>query len=144
MRYVPAKPYSLRLDPSAIRRLSEEAGRLGVPARTLAQDLVEEGLRMRRHPIIRFVDRAAGRRAVVAHRPRLTVAGVVETLQDNSGDVAEAAAFLDLTVADLERVLDYYAEFRHEVDAEIAYRLEVADREERLWRERERLLARSR
>lgn len=144
MSYVPSKPYSLRLDPRTIRRLSEEAGRLGMPARTLAQDLVEEGLRVRRHPIIRFVDRAAGRRASVAHRPRLAVAGVVQTVQDNDGDVAAAAAFLDLAVADLEMVLAYYAEFRDEVDAEIAHQLEVADREERLFHERERLLARSR
>ena len=143
MRYMPSKPYSLRLDPTTIRRLSEEAGRVRVPARTLAQDLVEEGRRMRRHSIIRDLARAAGRRASGAHRPRLTVAAVVETVQDST-DLAEAAESLDLSVTDLERVLDYYAEFRDEIDAEIARRLEVADREERLFRERERLLARPR
>ena len=143
MRYMPSTPYSLRLAPSTIRRLAEESGRLGVPARTLAQDLVEEGLRMRRHAIVRFVERAGGRRTVVAHRPRLSVAAVVETVQD-SADLPEAAASLGLSLTEIERVLDYYAEFRDEVDDEIARRMEIADREERLFRERERLLARSR
>lgn len=143
LRYMSTpKPYSLRLDPTTIRRLSEEAGRRRMPARTLAQDLVDEGLRMRRHPIIRFVDRAAGRRAALVRRPRLSVAAVVETVQD-SRDVAEAADYLSLSVGDVERVLDYYAEFREEIDAEVTDRLGYADREERLWREREGLKARS-
>lgn len=139
MRYMPSRPYSLRLAPTTIRRLSEEASRLGVPARTLAQGLVEEGIRMRRHPGIVFVDRAAGRRAALARRPRLAVAAVIETIQD-SADLDEAADYLSLDRRELERVLDYYAEFREEVDAEIERRQETADREERLWRERQGLL----
>lgn len=135
------RPYSLRLGPNTIRRLSEEAGRLRVPARTLAQELVEEGLRVRRHPGITFVDRAAGRRASLTRRPRLSVAQVVQTVRA-SADLMEAADYLDLSVTDLERVLDYYAEFTDEIDAEIERQQEVADREERLFRERERLLKR--
>ncbi len=141
MRYVPAKPYSLRLDPTTIRRLSEEAGRIGVPARTLAQDLVEEGIRMRRHPGIAFIDRAAGRRASLARRPRLAVAAVIETVQDSAG-LDEAADSLSLDRREIDRVLAYYAEFREEVDAEIERRQEYADREERLWRERQSLFQR--
>lgn len=133
---MPSQPYSLRLDPATIRRLSEEAGRLRVPARTLAQDLVEEGLRMRRHPIVRFVDRAAGRRACLVRRPRLSVANVIQTVRVST-DLDEAADYLSLERSELERVLDYYAEFREEIDAEIQREREYAEREERLWRERE-------
>jgi len=136
VRYVPSKPYSLRLDPTTIRRLSEEAGRLRVPARTLAQDLVEEGLRMRRHPIIRFVDRAAGRRACLVRRPRLTVANVIETVRA-SADLDEAGRYLQLERRELDQVLAYYAEFRAEVDAEIERTHELATRERQLWRERQ-------
>jgi len=142
MRYMPAKPYSLRLDPSTIRRLSEEAERLRVPARTLAQDLVEEGLRMRRHPGIFFVTRAAGGRyASLARRPRLKVSNVVETVQDSTG-LDEAAGSLDLSRIELGQALGYYAEFRDEIDAEIAREEEYVDREERLWRERQGLVTR--
>ncbi len=136
-----SRPYSLRLGAATIRRLAEEAGRLRVPPRTLAQELVEEGLRMRRHPTIRFVDRAAGRRASVAHRPRLSVGNVVETVRA-SRDLDEAADYLGLPRRDLDQVLDYYAEFRAEVDAEIERLQEIADREERAYRERQRVLAR--
>lgn len=135
---MPAKPYSLRLDPSTIRRLSEEAARGGVAARTLAQDLVEEGLRMRRHPTIAFVERPAGRRASLARRPRLSVAAVIETVQDST-DLDGAADSLSLERREVERVLDYYAAFRDEIDAEIERRQETADREERTWRERQGL-----
>ena len=141
MRYVPAKPYSLRLDGSTIHRLEEEAGRLRMPARTLAQDLVEEGLRMRRHPIIRFVERTSGRRAALVRRPRLSAANVIETVRA-SADLDEAADYLDLGRGELDQVLAYYAEFRDEVDAEIARAHEYAAREHRLWRERQSPLER--
>lgn len=141
MRYVPARPYSLRLDASTIRRLEEEAGRARVRARTLAQELVDEGLRMRRHPIVRFVDRAAGRRAALVRRPRLSVANVVETVRVSS-DLDEAARYLHLDRGELDQVLDYYVEFRGEIDAEIARMHEFAAREHRLWRERQGALER--
>ena len=121
MRYMPMQPYSLRLGPETIRQLSEEAGRLRVPARTLAQELVEEGLRLRRHPGISFIERASGRRAALTKRPRLSVAQVVQSVRA-SADLAEAAAYLDLSVSDLERALDYYADFTAEIDAEIESR----------------------
>ncbi len=141
LRYMPSKPYSLRLDPATIRRLGEEAGRLRMPARTLAQDLVDEGLRMRRHPIVRFIDRAAGRRACLVRRPRLTVANVIETVRAST-DLDEAAEYLDLQRGELDHVLAYYAEFRDDVDAEIERMHELATRERRLWRERQGLLER--
>lgn len=137
MRYVARKPYSLRLDAGTVRRLAEDAARLRMPARTLAQQLVEEGLRTRRHPIIRFVDRPGGRRAGLVRRPRLSVGNIVQTVR-GSVDLDEAARYLDLPLADVEKALDYYAEFRDEVDAEIAEHERIADQEERAWRERQR------
>lgn len=135
------RPYSLRLKEPTLRALAEEAGRLRLAPRTLAQELVEEGLRVRRHPTIAFVDRAAGRRAAVARRPRLSVAQVIQTVRAST-DLREAGEYLDLTVTEIERILDYYAEFREEIDTEIERRMEIADREERLFRERERLVSR--
>lgn len=140
MCYMPGKPYSLRLGPSTIRRLSEEAERLRVPARTLAQGLVEEGLRMRRHPGIVFVTRAAGGRyASLARRPRLKVSNVVETVRV-SEDPDEAADHLAVSRAEVDEALAYYAEFRDEIDAEIEREHAYVDREHRLWLERERLV----
>ncbi len=141
MPFTASKPYSLRLDPGTIRRLSEEADRRGSAPRTLAQELVDEGLRMRRHPIVRFIDRPSGRRASLIRRPRLTIANVIETVRA-SADLDEAASYLSLDRGELDEVLDYYTEFRDEVDAEIERMHEIADREHRLWRERQSLLER--
>lgn len=138
MRYVENKPYSLRLGSRTLRRLAEEAERRRMPGRTLAQELVEEGLRMRRHPSITFVERGSGRRASLLRRPRLRVANVIETVR-LSANLEEAAEYLDLTRAEVERVLDYYNEFRDEVDKEIREYQDFADREELAYRERERL-----
>lgn len=140
LRYVKNKPYSLRLGEGTLRRLAEEAARRRMPGRTLAQELVEEGLRMRRHPSITFVERGSGRRASLVRRPRLRVGNVVETVR-LSKDLAEAAEYLDLTVGEVEEVLAYYAEYRDEIDDEIRWYQEFADREERAYRERERLTA---
>lgn len=140
LRYVENKPYSLRLGSRTLRRLAEEAGRRRMPGRTLAQELVDEGLRMRRHPSITFIDRASGRYASLARRPRLKVADIVETVRA-SADRSDAAEYLDLAPGEVDRVLDYYAEFKDEIDEEIRQSQEVADREERLYRERERLSA---
>lgn len=138
---MPTKPFSLRLSGAAIARLSEEARRAGVAPRSLAQELVDEGLRMRRYPDIAFVTRASGRRAVLRKRPRLSIGQIVETMRA-SDNLPSAAEYLSLEVSDVERALAYYAEFRDEIDAEILRRREVAEREERLFRERERLLGR--
>ncbi|MBI2324778.1 MAG: DUF433 domain-containing protein [Chloroflexi bacterium] len=134
------QPYSLRLDPATVRRLNEEAGRRAVAPRTLAQDLVEEGLRMRRHPIIRFVDRASGRRACLIGR-RLTVTDVVEWVRGSS-DLDAVSLHLDLSRAEIDQVLAYYTEFKDEVDAEVERLHDDAEREHRLWRERQQLIKR--
>lgn len=136
------KPYSLRLGSDTLRRLAEEAARRRMPGRTLAQELVEEGLRMRRHPSITFVERGSGRRASLLRRPRLRVANVIETVR-LSRNLEEAAEYLDLTVGEVEEILTYYAEYRDEIDEEIRWYQEIADREEQLYRERERLGAAS-
>ena len=68
-----------------------------MPPRTLAQRYVEEGLRMDEHPLVRFAEGPAGRRA------RLVGTGsdvweVIAAVRDNDGDVAEAAAYLAMAL----------------------------------------------
>lgn len=138
-----AETFSLRISPAVRKRLEREARRLGVPPRTLAQELVDEGLRMRAHPGIVFVTRPGGREAVLMHRPRLAVYQVVEVVK-NSASIEEAAEYESLTVADVEKVLRYYTDFRDEVDEEIKGNAEESERLERLWREQQALLRRSR
>jgi hypothetical protein len=54
---------SVRLNDATISRLGARAQRIHLAPRTLAQRYVEEGLRMDEHPLVRFADGPAGRRA---------------------------------------------------------------------------------
>lgn len=135
------KPFSLRLHQKTITQLGAEASRRRVPPRALAQEILEEGLRMRRHPLITFVDKPWGRTAVLASRPRLRVAHIVETASQ-SASVEEAADYFNVTVAEVEAALDYYRDHRKDIDAEIAADTAAAEEGEKAFRERQALLRR--
>ena len=114
MRYV-SQPVSLRLADETVERLGRRAQRAQMPARTLAQRYVEEGLRMDEHPLVRFVDGPGGRRA------RLVGSGadvweVIVTVRDNDGDVAAAAEYLGLPLGLVQAAVTYYGAYRDEVD----------------------------
>src|ERR1051326_7111403 len=64
--YYMSHPLSVRLNDATIARLGRHAQRAHLAPRTLAQRYVEEGLRMDEHPLIRFADGPAGRRARLA------------------------------------------------------------------------------
>jgi uncharacterized protein (DUF433 family) len=90
-----------------------------MPPRTLAQRYVEEGLRMDEHPLIRFVDGPAGRRA------RLVGTGsdvweVIAAVKENDGDVAATADYLQLALGLVQGAVAYYAAFTDEIDEWVA------------------------
>jgi uncharacterized protein (DUF433 family) len=108
-------PLSLRLAESAIERLHARARRANTPARTLAQRYVEEGLRMDEHPLVRFVDGSAGRRARVAGTG-VDVWEVIAAVRDNGGDVGRAAEYLDLPIGLIQGAVTYYGAHPDEID----------------------------
>ncbi len=97
---MPSSPLSLRLPESTIGRLGDVARRRQTPPRTLAQRYVEEGLRMDEHPLVRFADGPAGRRATLLAGP--DVWEVVGIVRDNDGDLDEAVAYLEIGIARAE------------------------------------------
>jgi hypothetical protein len=110
-----SQPVSLRLPASTVERLGSRAARVRLAPRTLAQRYVEEGLRMDEHPLVRFVDGPAGRRA------RLLGTGsdvweVIAAVKDNDGDVAEGATHLQLPVGLVQAAVAYYGAFVDEID----------------------------
>ncbi|MBM4433510.1 MAG: CopG family transcriptional regulator [Chloroflexi bacterium] len=135
-----AKPYSLRLDEGTIRRLAEEAARRHVPARTLAQELVEEGLRMRRHPGIVFRDGPAGRRPGLRRGP--DVWEVVAALRANDGSVPAVAEVLAVPEREVRLALAYHGDHGSEIDDWIRANDEEAARAETAWR-RQQAVARA-
>lgn len=129
------KPLHQRLKASARSR------RVGIS--TLAERLIDEGLRMDAHPAVTFRDGPAGRRAVLIGGPE--VADVIGSMV--GGDVpveqrcSRAAELLELSMGMVEAALAYYADHTDEIDAEIAARAQVAEEAETAWRHQRALLA---
>jgi uncharacterized protein (DUF433 family) len=114
MNYM-SHPLSVRLNDTTIKRLGVHAQRAHLAPRTLAQRYVEEGLRMDEHPLIRFTDGPAGRRA------RLTGTGkdvweVIAAVRDNGGDAAEAARYLEVPLGLIQAAITYYGAYTGEID----------------------------
>ena len=112
--------FSIRVKGSTVQALREQAARYQTAPRTLAEQMVEEGVKMRRHPGIAFIERGTGRRdAALVARPRLSVWHIVEAVR-GSTSVSAAASYLSLDVAEVERALAYYKDQPEEVDRQIA------------------------
>ncbi|MFM7684876.1 MAG: CopG family transcriptional regulator [Actinomycetota bacterium] len=123
-------------------RLREAARRQRVAVSTLAERLIDEGLRAETHPLVTFRPGAAGRRACLIGGPE--VVDVVTALIGS--DVAvqlrrtRAAELLDIPVTLVDAALAYYADFTEEVDEAIAERARLADEAEASWRRQQAIL----
>jgi hypothetical protein len=111
------EPLSIRLPERTVGRLADRADRSRMPARTLAQRYVEEGLRMDEHPLVRFADGPSGRRARLTGGP--DVWEVIAVAKDNPGDLAETAAYMELSVGLVQAAAAYYAAYSEEIDSRI-------------------------
>src|SRR3954462_14758850 len=114
-----ARPVSIRLPLGTLERLDARATHTRIPPRTLAQRYVEEGLRMDEHPLVRFVDGPAGRRARLIGTG-LDVWEVIATVRDNDNDPRAAAEYLQIALGLVQAAVTYYGAYREEVDAFIA------------------------
>src|SRR3954449_12506791 len=110
-----ARPVSIRLPLGTLERLDARATHTRIPPRTLAQRYVEEGLRMDEHPLVRFVDGPAGRRARLVSTGK-DVWEVIATVRDNDNDLHAAADYLRLPVGLVQAAVAYYGAYTSEVD----------------------------
>lgn len=111
---------TIRLRPRLRAEIERIARRTRRTFSDVAQDLLEEAIRMRECPGIYFADEPAGRVAKVAG----TGLGVWEVTRDYraaGGDARKVRKALpNLAPAQLKAALLYYGKYRSEVDAEIA------------------------
>jgi len=114
MRYM-SLPLSLRLPDSTVERLGKHASRRRIAPRTLAQRYVEEGLRMDEHPLVRFIDGAAGRRARLVGTG-LDVWEAIAVIRDNNGDLRAVADYLEVPLGLVQAALTYYGAYPDEID----------------------------
>jgi uncharacterized protein (DUF433 family) len=113
--YYMTQPLSVRLNDATIARLGKHAQRAHMAPRTLAQRYVEEGLRMDEHPLIRFTDGPAGRRARLLGTGK-DVWEVIAAVRDNGGDAAETARYLEIPLGFVQAAVTYYGAYTDEID----------------------------
>src|SRR6266850_6583360 len=110
---------TMRLRRSLRKALETTAARTRRSVADVAQELLDEALRMRQCPGIYFADEPSGRTAKIAG----TGLGVWEVMRDfdrdqNPGRIRKA--FPQLSQAQVTAVLMYYSRYRDEVEAKIA------------------------
>lgn len=125
-------------------RLKAEAAARDRSASALAEELIDEGLRMRRHPLIGFRDGPSGRRAHLVGGGDVweVIAGVVGGDVPATKRVARAVEVFGLRREQVDAALAYYAEYTDEIDAHIESNNATAEEAEMLWRRQQDLLAR--
>ena len=98
---------------------------------------------MENHPLIHFRQKISGRYPALVGGP--LVVWVIDMLI--GGDVpieerrARAADLMDLSLAQVDAALAYYAEFTDEIDEDLAERKRVSEELEAAWRREQELLA---
>lgn len=130
---------SFRFREELLSGLDARAPRAGLSSSALAERYVDEGLRHESHPLIVFRDGRGGRRASLAGT-RLDVAQVVETAR-GSGSASDAADYLGIPTSYIEACLDYYLDYRDEIDAWIERAQAEAEEQEEAWRQRQKVFA---
>jgi hypothetical protein len=125
-------PLSVRLNDATIARLGRHAQRVHLAPRTLAQRYVEEGLRMDEHPLVRFAEGPAGRRARLMGTGK-DVWEVIATVRDNGGDIAEAARYLEMPLGLVQGAVTYYGAYADEIDQWIEVNAQEAAEAHAAW-----------
>lgn len=126
------------------RRLKESASQSGVGVSTLAERLIDEGLRMEAHPLVAFRDGPRGRRPVIVGGPEVVdvIGAIIAGDVPPDERVPRAARLLGTTEPVVHAAVAYYADHTDEVDEELATRARLADEAEASWHRQRALLER--
>jgi hypothetical protein len=125
--------FTMRVERRTLRAVEEEARRYGIPPRTLAERMVEEGVKMRRHPGIVFMERGRGvRDAVLVGRPRLSVWMIAQVVRANKTR-AGAERWLSLDGASIDRAMAYAKDYPGEIEQAIGENDEAFERVKHLY-----------
>lgn len=110
---------SMRLDSELLKQVEQIARREDRPKTYVLERLLDEGLRMQRHPGIVFSHFPSGRRARIAGTG-LAVWEVIRLWQECKKSVPAVLKVLShLTRAQVEAALAYYREYPDEIDKAI-------------------------
>jgi uncharacterized protein (DUF433 family) len=131
---------SFRFSPRTLELLDERARELSQSRNSLAERLLDEGLRTERHPLIHFRQGPSGARRPALVGTRLYVWQIVDTVRASGASVPDAAEYLQLPESHVRAVIDYYADYADEVDAYRSEEQEFEARERARWERAQRVL----
>lgn len=139
---MPTRHISFRVPDATFEGLDRLAGEAGQPRSRVANDLLDEGLRMADHPGIVFRSGPAGRRPALARGPDVWEISSVLREVDAHGDaaIARTAEMTGLSENEVRIAVRYYADHSREIDAWIDRVQAEADRAEEAWRREQQLL----
>jgi uncharacterized protein (DUF433 family) len=110
---------SFRLSASTSRLLDHRVGESGESRNAMVDRLLNESLRIEKHPFIRFVTGASGKREAHIVGTRWKVRQIIVTLKGEKGQLDSVIKGFDLTELQVRAAVSYYADFSDEIDADI-------------------------
>jgi hypothetical protein len=133
---------SVRLSPETFARLESESRRTGQTRSQIAKTLLEEGLRMERHPGVIFRSGPSGRRAALYSGPDVWEIARVFCKLDAQGDelIRQTAELISLDAEQVRTALRYDAEYPDEIQWWISATGEYEANAEEAWNREQRLL----
>ncbi len=124
---------SFRLSASTSRLLDHRVGESGESRNAMVDRLLNESLRIEKHPFIRFITGASGRREAHIVGTRWKVRQIIVSLKGEKGQIAAVVKGFDLTEPQVRAAVSYYADFTDEVDADIERDFADADQQRIRW-----------
>jgi hypothetical protein len=113
-----SKIVSVELDTETLDQLTARGRETGEDVARLAQRLIEEGIRMERHPGIVFRDGPVGRRPSLLRGPDVweVIPAVLNPKNPTADAIAIAAENTGITDTQVRVALKYYDEYTDEID----------------------------
>jgi uncharacterized protein (DUF433 family) len=99
--------------------LDRRVGESGESRNAMVDRLLNESLRLEKHPFVRFITGAAGRREPHILGTRWKVRQIIVTLKGEKGQLDSVIKGFDLTELQVRAAVSYYADFSDEIDADI-------------------------
>ena len=124
---------SFRLSATTSQLLDHQVGESGESRNAMVDRLLNESLRIEKHPLVRFITGAAGKREAHIVGTRWKVRQIIVSLEGEKGQIAAVVNGFDLTEPQVRAAVSYYADFSAEIDTDIERDFADADEQRVRW-----------
>lgn len=124
---------SFRLSATTSHLLDLRVGESAESRNAMVDRLLNESLRLEKHPFVRFITGASGRREAHIVGTRWKVRQIIVSLKGEKGQIAAVVKGFDLTEPQVRAAVSYYADFTDEIDADIERDFADAEQQRVRW-----------